>query len=354
MKSGLMKRGNFYHYKYWDNEEGRSRWVSTRQTTWEKANQWIHINILQPQDERLREEALGLKPIKRALFKDFVQKEYWPSAEENNKQSTVESNRKKIRWLERFFEDIQLSEISESLIEDYKVWRKSQEKRGYGKGKPKGATINRELKLLSKICSYALKRGYLRENPTRNIEYYPEKPTRATVVRKRDFEEKFLPNCNPKEQYATREFFDFAFRTGARLSEITGLSWGDIDFDSGHIAFLDTKNKEPRYFPMTDYLRNMLVKLCETRISEYVFPKENGKRRGDVRTAFANTLRRAGLPRMRFHDLRHSFVSVCASMGMSWEQTAELTGHKSYAMYRRYKHLFQRDQKKLLERWDHS
>jgi integrase len=55
---------------------------------------------------------------------------------------------------------------------------------------------------------------------------------------------------------------------------------------------------------------------------------------------------------MRVHDLRHSFVSGCASMGMTWEQTSELTGHKSYAMYLRYKHLFRSEQKRLLERWD--
>jgi integrase len=103
---------------------------------------------------------------------------------------------------------------------------------------------------------------------------------------------------------------------------------------------------------MTRYLKEMLARLHERRISEYVFPGQEGKRRADVRTAFKKTLERAGLPDMTFHALWHSFVAACASMGMTWEQTSALTGHKTYAMYLRYKHLFEKEQKRLLERWD--
>jgi integrase len=141
-------------------------------------------------------------------------------------------------------------------------------------------------------------------------------------------------------------------RTGARLSEATGLKWEDLDFERGDILFQDTKNGEDRRFPITDYLRVMLERLYGTRISGYVFPGPDGKRRKDVRTAFDNTLKRAGLPPMCIHELRHSFISVCAQMGMTWEQISEFTGHRSYATYKRYKHLFEKEQRKLLERWD--
>jgi integrase len=254
--------------------------------------------------------------------------------------------------LMEFFGDRQLSEISEELVEEYKVWRKGQRKKSHGEGAPKGATINRELKLLSRVCKYAVKRGYLREDPTRNVEYYREKQEKITVISKKDFYERFLPHCNSRNQYAMTEFYDFAFRTGTRRSEITGLKWSEVDFQAGHIAFIDTKNGEVKYFPMTKYIREILERLYETRISEYVFPNNGGGRRADVRTAFKMTLKRAGLPEMRLHDLRHSFVAMCASMGMAWEQTSALTGHKTYAAYRRYEHLFETEQKRLLERWD--
>lgn len=103
---------------------------------------------------------------------------------------------------------------------------------------------------------------------------------------------------------------------------------------------------------MTGYLKTMLGRLHETMISGYVFPGQEGRRRADVRTAFKKTLKRAGLPDMTFHALRHSFAAACASKGMSWEQTSALTGHKTYAAYLRYKHLFEKEQKRLLEQWD--
>ena len=55
---------------------------------------------------------------------------------------------------------------------------------------------------------------------------------------------------------------------------------------------------------------------------------------------------------MTFHGLRHSFVAVCVSRSVTWEKTSSLTGHKTYATYLRYKHLFEKEQKLLLERWN--
>jgi integrase len=355
MKNGLVKKGTYYHYKRWDPERGKNVWVSTRQKTLELAQLWVEANVLNPRREKLLEEALGLKPIKKATFNGFVRTEYWPYAEEHNKESTIRANEYKIRWLERFFKEQgieDLTSITEAVIEDYKVWRKRRKKSSSGPGRPSGATVNRELKLLSKICKYAVKRGYLREDPTKAIEYYKEKPAKRKAIDRKTWEDKFPANCNPGNLYATTEFFDFLMRTGARFSEVTGLTWEDVDFEKGDILFRDTKNGEDRQFPMTDYLRAMLGRLYKTKISEYVFPGPEGKKRKDARKAFDNTLKRAGLPRMCIHELRHSFVSACASMGMTWEQTSALTGHKSYAMYLRYRHLFPSEQKRILERWD--
>jgi len=73
-----------------------------------------------------------------------------------------------------------------------------------------------------------------------------------------------------------------------------------------------------------------------------------------MRTVFKNTLERARLGKMHFHDFRHSFISINAQLGLTWEQISEFTGHRSYETYKRYKHLFPKEQKKLLERWDNK
>jgi hypothetical protein len=103
MKNGLKKRGKYYHYKHWDNRIGKNVWRSTRETTWERANLWVEANVLNPKREKLLDEALGLKPIKRASFREFVEKEYWPYARLHNRKSTVQANFYKMNWLEQFF-----------------------------------------------------------------------------------------------------------------------------------------------------------------------------------------------------------------------------------------------------------
>ena len=64
----------------------------------------------------------GLKPIKRASFREFVENEYWPYAEEHNKESTVRANSYKMRCLEQFFGDKELNDISDEMVEEYKMW----------------------------------------------------------------------------------------------------------------------------------------------------------------------------------------------------------------------------------------
>jgi len=68
-----------------------------------------------------------------------------------------------------------------------------------------------------------------------------------------------------------------------------------------------------------------------------------------VRSGFQAALKRAGLPHMRFHDLRHSFVTNCAEKGISWDKTSLITGHRSYQMYQRYRHFFDRSAREVVE-----
>ncbi len=59
------------------------------------------------------------------------------------------------------------------------------------------------------------------------------------------------------------------------------------------------------------------------------FPKE----------AFAGALKRAGIRDFRFHDLRHTAASYLAMSGATLSEIAEILGHKTLAMVKRYAHL---------------
>jgi integrase len=59
----------------------------------------------------------------------------------------------------------------------------------------------------------------------------------------------------------------------------------------------------------------------------------------DIRTPFRTALKHAGITDFRFHDLRHSAASYLAMNGASLAEIAEVLGHKTLQMVKRYAHL---------------
>ena len=74
--------------------------------------------------------------------------------------------------------------------------------------------------------------------------------------------------------------------------------------------------------------------------SELVFPgRTRNPKPVDLRTPFETALKRAGIEDFRWHDLRHTAASYLAMGGASLAEIAEILGHKTLAMVKRYAHL---------------
>jgi integrase len=70
-----------------------------------------------------------------------------------------------------------------------------------------------------------------------------------------------------------------------------------------------------------------------------VFPSKNFKDPIDIRTPWETAIKRAKVSDFRFHDLRHSAASYLAMNGASLAEIAEILGHKTLQMVKRYSHL---------------
>ena len=144
-----------------------------------------------------------------------------------------------------------------------------------------------------------------------------------------------------------------AIYTGLRRGELFKLEWRDIAFDKGEkglITVRDTKNHETRYVPMSNTVRQALLKHprrmvpadgnSKARVSPLVFSSDSGNAITDVKKGFAGALRRAGIQRhVRFHDLRHTFASHLVMRGVDIRTVARLLGHKDIKVTMRYAHL---------------
>lgn len=119
--------------------------------------------------------------------------------------------------------------------------------------------------------------------------------------------------------------FTFAAFTGLRLGELRALRWRDVDFGccivhvrQNYVAgeFTSPKGKRVRSVPLIDQAAVALDGLSRrerfTGDDDLVFPSVVGEPLDDshLRRRFAHALARAGLRRIRFHDLRHSFGTL--------------------------------------------
>ena len=69
-----------------------------------------------------------------------------------------------------------------------------------------------------------------------------------------------------------------------------------------------------------------------------------------IREAWESTVKRAGIADFCFHDLRHSCASYLAMNGASLAEIAEVLGHKTLQMTKRYTHLSEAHTRSVVER----
>lgn len=139
-------------------------------------------------------------------------------------------------------------------------------------------------------------------------------------------------------------------RTGMRIGEIQALQWGDIDFNGRFIEvkrswrngrITGTKSKKRRRVDITPHLSETLqaLRVIQKRralkdgrqVSEWVFANERGKmlHRKAFRNGLNRCLGRAGLRRVRIHDLRHSYATIRLLRGHNVGDVCYQLGHSS-------------------------
>lgn len=145
--------------------------------------------------------------------------------------------------------------------------------------------------------------------------------------------------------------FYLALATGMRQGEIFGLQWDSVDFNSASIYVRATltrdkdgnpilsppKASRKRRIDISQYVVSMMRehKRAQYPLGPWVFADINGEPlRKDyfVRTVFHPLLKKAGIEKIRFHDLRHTSATLSLSNGDNVKVVAERLGHSSPKM----------------------
>ncbi|PCK00082.1 MAG: integrase [Zetaproteobacteria bacterium] len=209
------------------------------------------------------------------------------------------------------------------------------------RGQRSPATVNRYLSALSHACTIAVKEwGWMEDSPMRKVSKLKEPRGRVRFLS--DEERSALLKSSKNTSYMHLHLIVvLALSTGARKGEIMNLRWEDIDRARTKIILHETKNGERRAIPLTGYARQLILEHEKIRRIDtcMLFPSKTGITPFDIKKSWAVALEGAGIEGFRFHDLRHSAASYLAMNGASPAEIADVLGHKTLQMVKRYAHL---------------
>lgn len=244
-----------------------------------------------------------------------------------------------------------LADITPALIAEHR------DKLARGDGvRRKNSTVRRYLAALLHTLTVAVKEWqWLDDSPMRKVTK-PREPRGRMRFLSDEERTRLLDACQVSRNPYLYTVVVLALATGARKGELLSLRWPDVDMKRVTLTFHQTKNGERRAVPLTGQALALIRQHAKVRRLDtaLVFPDASGKRPLGIREAFEGAIERAGITDFRFHDLRHSFASYLAMNGASLLEIADVLGHKTLAMVKRYAHLSEGYTRSVVERMNQA
>jgi len=225
-----------------------------------------------------------------------------------------------------------------------------------GTGRRSNATVNRHHIGLAGLYSWARKQRLLPRDfvsPTRHVEKLPEPRGRVRYLSESE-RERLLTACKGASWPRLYLLTLLAMTTGGRRGELLGLRWCDIDTDRGEATLHDTKNGERRVLVLLQQVLDEMAKFAPADApasTALVFRSRlRPSQPFSFKSAWTEAMNQAGIKDFHFHDLRHTCASYAAQQGASLLELADLLGHKTMLMVRRYSHLSTDSKRRLVAR----
>jgi integrase len=219
------------------------------------------------------------------------------------------------------------------------------------------ATVLRHYRILHEALDHAVRWGLLARNPTDLVD---SPKLRHVEMRVWDEEQVRLFLAEAKRASPHYCLYLAAMLTGMRQGELLGLRWQDVDFTLGVASVQQTfyrrggqkifhEPKSPRSRrsvavppKLLEELRRFRERQAEHRRffgrdyadHDLVFCQSNGRplhAHNLVKRDFRPIINRAGLPRIRFHDLRHTHATHLLRRGVHLKVVQERLGHSTPA-----------------------
>ncbi len=303
------------------------------------AQQWL--------EEQAQIHQFGFKP--KLKFSEAAQIWLDNHSRIRKAPSSYSTDKRMVKLFVKSFGELNLDQISPEHVEHFISKRLANE--------VKASTVNRHLQCLRAILFYFIKKRYIITNVVSSVGLLPEAEISYDYL---SFDEANQFLAYTKQKYQSHNSWIYrlyllAINTGMRWGEIVALKWDRVDFSNKRITISrtyckqsrqireTTKGRKIRYVGINSSLLPELLKQYEERdrSTNLVFSRE--ERIPDLesfkRNRYNVDLKKAGLRKIRFHDLRHTFASHFMMNGGNLYDLQKLLGHSEISTTERYAHL---------------
>lgn len=286
-----------------------------------------------------RGESLVEDDSKQAqTFKEFAWKWFETYVKNNNKYAEVKNKEYTLKThLIPYFGASPINRVTNLQVEEYKAKKLNQDKLHK-------KTINYHLAVLSK-CLRTAQEWYDIEKLPKIRKFGRLQPPEFVFLSYKE-SERLLDHADG----IWHEMILVALKTGLRLGELRSLDWSDIDWEKRLLTVrrslcgvrnipVPTKTDRIRYIPLVDSVCEALYE--RKQASGFIFVDEKNKLllKKRLSTQLARICRQAGIRKIGWHTLRHTFASHLAMRGVQLQHIRDLLGHTRIETTLRYAHL---------------
>jgi integrase len=256
---------------------------------------------------------------------------FWQDAavrwlKEQAHKASLEEDKSKLRWLDRYLAGKEIEAISRELID-----RITEAKLAEGCS---NATVNRTLALVRAILRRCHRDWEWMDRAP--VVRLLKEPTRRIRSLSRDHAAALLREL-PEH---LRDMARFTLATGLRKANVTGLTWEQVDLERNQAWVYPDQAKARKAIPVP--LNDDAMDVLQRQIGRHfvrVFTYDGEPVKQVSTKAWRKALKRAGIESFRWHDLRHTWASWHVQNGTPLFALQELAGWESERMVRRYAHL---------------
>jgi integrase len=223
----------------------------------------------------------------------------------------------------------------------------------------------------NQVMNYAVRHRLIDYNPVRDAE----RPKHQGIEKKEIVSvltpSKITAFLNEVKEQKYKVLFMLAVMSGARQGELLGLKWQEVDWVNNQIRIRRTFNCRKWYQPKTKAscreidlgpammksLKAWKITCCPNKL-DLVFPNDKGlpiEPTHLTRFHFYPALDAAGIKRIRFHDLRHTYASILIKQGENLKYIQSQMGHVNPTVtLNTYSHLMERVNQEAAKRLENT